>query len=86
MTTRSMKIGTTLFVVVVLSMGLVALNGCKKSETASPEPSAEVAHDHDHEHEGHEHMAMKAEPAAETVSTIEQTTCPIMAEADQSNC
>ena len=74
MTTRSVKLRTTLFVAVVLSMGLLALNSCKKSEPVSTETSSETTQ----RHEGHEHMAMEAEPAAETASTIEQRTCPVM--------
>jgi len=66
MTTRSVKIRMTLFVAVVLSMGLLVLNGCKKSEPEPAAPAAETA----------------AKAAEETVSeaaeTIEQTTCPVI--------
>ncbi len=56
----------------LLLVGLIMLNGCKKSEPVSPEISAEKMQ----EMQGHEHMAMKAEPAI--TSALEQTTCPIM--------
>lgn len=81
MTTRSVKIRTTLFVAVVLSMGLLALNGCKKSEPVSTETSSEATQGN----EGHEDMAMEAEPAVETASTIEQKTCPVMGGAINKN-
>ena len=56
----------------LLIVGLIALNGCKKSEPAPPETSAGKMQ----EMQGHEHMAMKAEPAI--TSALEQTTCPVM--------
>ena len=56
----------------LLIVGLIALNGCKKSEPAPTETSAGKMQ----EMQGHEHMTMKAEPAI--TSALEQTVCPIM--------
>ena len=58
----------------LLIVGLIALNGCKKSEPAPPETSAEMMQ----AMQGHEHMAMQAELAKQIASVVEQTTCPIM--------
>jgi YHS domain-containing protein len=61
---------------VLLTVGLAVLNGCKKSE-----PQTTTGH------EGHDHAAMTAEPAApaetkEVASAaIEQTVCPVMVKA-----
>ncbi len=70
---------TVLLVVGFLFVGLVMIEGCKKSE---PEPSETADHTHEHEgddHAGHEHaeMAMSSEPAKE-IAAVEQTTCPVM--------
>ena len=59
----------------LLIVGLIAPNGCKKSEPAPSEMSADTMQGH----EGHEHMAMQAEQAI--TSALEQTTCPIMGTA-----
>ena len=56
----------------LLIVGLIAPNGCKKSEPGPSEMSAETMQ----EMQGHEQMAMKAESAI--TSALEQTTCPIM--------
>jgi YHS domain-containing protein len=56
----------------VLIVGLIALNGCKKSEPAPDETPAERMQ----EMQGH--MTMKAEPVKEIASAVEQTTCPVM--------
>ena len=56
----------------LLIVGLIALNGCKKSEPAPDETSAEKMQ------EIQEHMTMKAEPVKEIASAVEQTTCPVM--------
>lgn len=66
MNTTSMKTWTMLLIAAVLSVGLLVLNGCKKSE---PEPAAPAAK-----------TAAKAaeETASEAAETIEQTTCPVM--------
>jgi YHS domain-containing protein len=73
MKTRRMTIWMMLLGVVALSMGLLALDGCKKSDESSTKTAREMQ-----SHEGHEHAAMEAEPAADTVSSIEQKTCPVM--------
>jgi len=67
---RRTKIGTMLLVTGLLLVGLIALNGCKKSEPAPDETSVETMQ------EMHENMAMRAEPAI--ASALEQTTCPVM--------
>ena len=65
---------------VLLTVGLAVLNGCKKSE-----PQTTTGH------EGHDHAAMTAEPAApaETkevaAAAIEQTVCPVMVKAINKN-
>ncbi len=56
----------------LLIVGLIAQNGCKKSEPAPTETSVETMQ----AMQGHEHMAMQAESAI--TSALEQTTCPIM--------
>ncbi len=59
-------------VMAVLFVGLIMLNGCKKSEPAPSETSADTMQ------EKQEHAAMMSESAKEVVSAIEQTTCPVM--------
>ncbi len=59
-------------VIAVLFVGLIMLNGCKKSEPAPSETSADTMQ----EMQGH--AAMMSESAKEVVSAIEQTTCPVM--------
>lgn len=71
MNSTSMKIWTTFFVAVVLSLGLLMINGCKKSEPSSTETSMGTM-------EGHEHMAMENESADETTAVTEQKICPVM--------
>ncbi len=56
----------------VLFVGLIMLNGCKKSEPAPSETSADTMQ------EMQEHAAMMSESVKEVVSAIEQTTCPVM--------
>jgi YHS domain-containing protein len=51
-------------------LGLIVLNGCKKTEPAPTERTAENMQGM------HENMAMQAEPAI--TAALEQTTCPIM--------
>ncbi len=63
-------------VIAVLFVGLIMLNGCKKSEPAPSETSADTMQEMGHE--GHEHAAMMDESAKEVVSAIEQTDCPVM--------
>ena len=54
----------------LLLVGLITLNGCKKSEPTPSETSAETMQ----EMQGH----MMDEPAKEIASAVEQTTCPVM--------
>ena len=56
----------------LLIVGLIAPNGCKKSEPPPPETSVETMQ----AMQGHEHMVMQAESAI--TSALEQTVCPIM--------
>jgi YHS domain-containing protein len=57
---------------VVLSIGLLMFNGCKKSEPAPTETSTNTMAMEGHE--GHDHAAM----AEEVVAAAEQKTCPVM--------
>jgi len=73
-----MKQFKTMFMLIsLLLVGLIMLNGCKKSEPAPSETSAETMQGH----EGHEHAAMMDKPAEAIASVVEQTTCPIMGTA-----
>ncbi len=72
MNSKVKQFKTMFMLISLLLVGLIMLNGCKKSEPVSPEISAEKMQ----EMQGHEHMAMKAEPAI--TSALEQTTCPVM--------
>ncbi len=55
----------------LLFVGLIMLNGCKKSKPAPSDTSEKMQ-----EMQGH--AAMMSESAKEVVSAIEQTTCPVM--------
>jgi YHS domain-containing protein len=68
-----------LLVVGFLFVGLVLIEGCKKSE---PAPS-ETATNSTLEREGREQaeMAVSSEPAKAIVAAVEQTTCPVMGAA-----
>ena len=63
--------------VLVLMIGLVSLNGCKKSEPAPSEVTAEDAQQVT-DQEAKEAEALIAKLSTEALETIEQTTCPIM--------
>ncbi len=63
-------------VIAVLFVGLIMLNGCKKSEPAPSETSDTMQEMQGHE--GHEHAAMMDKPAEAVAAVVEQTTCPIM--------
>ena len=68
-----MKKNNAMFIVTsLLLVGLIMLNGCKKSEPAPSETSETM------QSEGNEQMAMMDEPAEAVAAAIEQTTCPIM--------
>ena len=58
-----------LIVTSLLCVGLIALNGCKKSEPAPSETTAETMQGH---------AATMDEPAKAVAAAIEQTTCPVM--------
>jgi YHS domain-containing protein len=82
MNVRKERFVWVLLLLLVLMIGLVSLNGCKKSEPAASE-----------DHTGHEHAmtevadtetadqkgeALIAKLRAEVEEVIEQTTCPVM--------
>jgi YHS domain-containing protein len=73
MNSKTKKINAMLIVTSLLLVGLIMLNGCKKSEPAPSETAAETM-----QHEGHEEMAKMEESAEAVAAAIEQTTCPIM--------
>jgi YHS domain-containing protein len=80
MKSTSTKIGTILLVTSILFIGLLMLDGCKKSEPESPEAVGGTMQGMQG-HEGHDHAAMmeKASEATEVVTAaMEQTTCPVM--------
>ncbi len=67
-----MKKNSAMFIVTsLLLVGLIMLNGCKKSEPAPSETSEKMQ-------EMQEHASMMSESAKEVVSAIEQTDCPVM--------
>ncbi len=66
-----MKQFKTMFMLIsLLLVGLIMLNGCKKSEPAPTETSAETMQG--------EHAAMMDKPAEVVAAVLEQTTCPVM--------
>lgn len=69
-----MKIGMMLLVTGILLVGLVMLNGCKKSEPTPAETTTSQMQDM----KGHDNAAMTDEPAKAVAAAIEQTTCPVM--------
>jgi YHS domain-containing protein len=73
MKSTSITIGTMLVVTAVLSVGLLVLNGCKKSEPAPSETSSNTMQGM----QGQEH-AMTAEASAQNAAAGEQTICPVM--------
>ncbi len=72
MNSKVKQLKAMLIVTSLLCVGLIALNGCKKSEPAPSETSA------DSMQEMQEHAAMMSESVKEVVSAIEQTDCPVM--------
>ncbi len=71
--------------VLVLMIGLVSLNGCKKSEPAASEDHTghghamtEVADTETADQKAKEGEALIAKLGAEAKEVIEQTTCPVM--------
>jgi YHS domain-containing protein len=73
MNSKVKQFKTMFMLMSLLLVGLIMLNGCKKSEPAPSETSAETM-----QHEGHEQMATMDKPAEVVVAVVEQTTCPIM--------
>ena len=73
MNSKMKKINAMFIVTSLVLVGLIMLNGCKKSEPAPSETSSETM-----QSEGNEQMAMMDEPAEAVAAAIEQTTCPIM--------
>jgi len=71
MNVKSMKIGMMLLATGILLVGLIMLNGCKKSE---PKPAETTTS----QMQGQDHAAMTDEPAKAVAAAIEQTTCPVM--------
>ena len=71
------KKNNAMFIVTsLLCVGLIALNGCKKSEPAASETSAETTTTQGNE--GHEHAATMDKPAEAVAAVVEQTDCPVM--------
>jgi YHS domain-containing protein len=75
MKSTNVKIWATLFVAVVLSAGLLVLNGCKKSE---PAPPPKTSSNTMQGMQGmQEHAAITTEEAAKAAAAGEQTICPV---------
>ncbi len=72
MNSKVKQFKTMFMLISLLLVGLIMLNGCKKSEPAPSETSADTMQ------EMQEHAVMMSESAKEVVSAIEQTTCPVM--------
>jgi YHS domain-containing protein len=71
MNSKVKQFKTMFMLISLLLVGLIMLNGCKKSEPAPTETPAETM-------QGQEHAAMVDEAAEAVAAAIEQTTCPIM--------
>jgi YHS domain-containing protein len=71
MNSKMKKINAMFMLISLLLVGLIMLNGCKKSEPAPTETPAETM-------QGQEHAAMVDEPAEAVAAAIEQTDCPVM--------
>ncbi|MCH7556718.1 MAG: YHS domain-containing protein [Planctomycetes bacterium] len=78
MNSKVKQLKAMLIVTSLLCVGLIALNGCKKSEPTPSETSDTMQEMQGHEGHEHEQMAMMDEPAKEIASAVEQTACPIM--------
>ncbi len=73
MNSKVKKINAMFIVTSLLLVGLIMLNGCKKSEPAPSDTTAETMQG--------EHAAMMDKPAEAVAAVLEQTTCPIMGTA-----
>jgi YHS domain-containing protein len=69
MNSKVKQFKTMFMLISLLLVGLIMLNGCKKSEPAPSETPAETMQGH---------AATMDEPAEVVAAAIEQTTCPIM--------
>jgi len=70
-----MKKNNAMFIVAsLLLVGLITLNGCKKSEPAPSETAEKMQ-------EMQEHAATMDEPAKAVAAVVEQTDCPVMGSA-----
>ena len=69
MNSKMKKISAMFIVTSLLLVGLIMLNGCKKSEPAPSETPAETMQGH---------AATMDEPAEAVAAVVEQTTCPVM--------
>ncbi|HUU19582.1 MAG TPA: YHS domain-containing protein [Sedimentisphaerales bacterium] len=70
MNSKTKKNNAMFVVASLLLVGLIALNGCKKSEPTPTETAAETMQG--------EEMAMMDEPADAVAAVVEQTDCPVM--------
>jgi len=73
MNSKVKQFKTMFMLISLLLVGLIMLNGCKKSEPAPTETASETM-----QSEGNEQMAMVDEAAEAVAAVVEQTTCPIM--------
>ncbi len=73
MNSKVKKINAMFIVTSLLLVGLIMLNGCKKSEPTPSDTTAETMQG--------EHAAMMDKPAEAVAAVLEQTTCPIMGTA-----
>lgn len=69
MNSKVKKFKTMFMLISLLLVGLIMLNGCKKSEPAPTETSAETMQGH---------AATMDKPAEAVAAVLEQTTCPVM--------
>ncbi len=74
MNSKVKQFKTMFMLISLLLVGLIMLNGCKKSEPAPSETS-------DTMQEMQGHAAMMEKPAEVVAAVVEQTTCPIMGTA-----
>ena len=73
MNSKTKKNNAMFIVTSLLLVGLIMLNGCKKSEPAPSETATETM-----QHEDNEQTAKMEESAEAVAAAVEQTTCPIM--------
>ena len=69
MNSKVKQFKTMFMLISLLLVGLIMLNGCKKSEPAPTETSAETMQGH---------AATMDKPAEAVAAVLEQTTCPVM--------